>query len=93
MKTQTAKEFIKDYGILGVVAFFFTAFYYDTKGYGEELKQISQNTAVMASQLITFGEDLSENKQHDEKQDEEIKKLGKGIAVLETRVDILGRRK
>lgn len=92
MKTQTAKEFIKDYGILSVVAFFFTAFYYDTKGYGEELKQISQNTAVMASQLITFGQDLAENTEKDKEQDKEIKKLGKGLAVLETRVDIIERR-
>ena len=89
---QTVREFIKDYGVLGVIAFFLSAFYYDTKGYGEELRQISQNTAVMANQLITFGSDLEENNQKDKEQDQELKKLGKGWAVLETRVDILERK-
>lgn len=82
---QQARNVFKEWGLhitslLSV--FLLSAFYYDVKQYGEELKEINVNMAVLTSNSISHDKRLTSV-------ETDVKKLDKGFVNLETRVGYL----
>lgn len=82
---QQARSVFKEWGLhitslLSV--FLLSAFYYDVKQYGEELKEINVNMAVLSSNSINHDKRLTSV-------ETDVKKLDKWSINIETRVGYL----
>jgi len=85
-KINTVFDELVKYGIILVVGFFLVNFHNDSKS-------TSKNTAILVTVMTQVKEDLKENKIVDNRQDEDIKKLGNGLISLRSKVDYYIERK